>query len=76
MTSHSDTPSCNPYGDPPISVDCWYNCTLDDIAGEDKRHRLRKVRQLVFVFILVWSMRYSFRSIMARIYKFCCKSSC
>ncbi|KAM1434598.1 hypothetical protein ACFX13_043378 [Malus domestica] len=36
------TPSCNPHGDPPISGDCWYNCTLDDIAGKDKRQRLRK----------------------------------
>ena len=38
------SPSCNPHGDPPISGDCWYNCTLDDIAGKDKRQRLRKVR--------------------------------
>ncbi|XP_009365609.2 leishmanolysin [Pyrus x bretschneideri] len=36
------TPSCNPHGDPPVSGDCWYNCTLDDIAGKDKRQRLRK----------------------------------
>ncbi|OMO75031.1 Peptidase M8, leishmanolysin [Corchorus olitorius] len=36
------TPSCNPHGDPPIYGDCWYNCTLDDISGEDKRRRLRK----------------------------------
>ncbi|KAJ0085565.1 hypothetical protein Patl1_09091 [Pistacia atlantica] len=35
-------PSCNPHADPPIYGDCWYNCTLDDISGEDKRHRLRK----------------------------------
>lgn len=41
--SYSGTPSCNPHGDPPIYGDCWYNCTLDDIAGEDKKHRLRKV---------------------------------
>ncbi|XP_019174894.1 PREDICTED: uncharacterized protein LOC109170300 isoform X3 [Ipomoea nil] len=40
--SYSGTPSCNPHGDPPIYGDCWYNCTLDDIAGEDKKHRLRK----------------------------------
>ncbi|KAI7742875.1 hypothetical protein M8C21_027416, partial [Ambrosia artemisiifolia] len=39
--SHLGTPSCNPRNDPPIFGDCWYNCTLDDIAGEDKRHRLR-----------------------------------
>ncbi|VFQ99153.1 unnamed protein product [Cuscuta campestris] len=39
--SYSVTP-CNPQGDPPIYGDCWYNCTLDDIAGEDKKHRLRK----------------------------------
>ncbi|XP_044474515.1 uncharacterized protein LOC123202619 [Mangifera indica] len=35
-------PSCNPHANPPIYGDCWYNCTLDDISGEDKRHRLRK----------------------------------
>lgn len=42
LTSHSDMPSCNPHGDPPVSADCWYNCTLEDIAGEDKKHRLRR----------------------------------
>ncbi|KAL5558099.1 hypothetical protein UlMin_034310 [Ulmus minor] len=42
LSSLPGSPSCNPRGDPPISGDCWYNCTLDDIAGEDKRHRLRK----------------------------------
>lgn len=41
-------PSCNPHTDPPIYGDCWYNCTLDDISGEDKRHRLRKVLILKF----------------------------
>ncbi|CAA7029903.1 unnamed protein product [Microthlaspi erraticum] len=35
-------PACNPNVKPPVSGDCWYNCTLDDISGEDKRHRLRK----------------------------------
>ncbi|EPS62049.1 hypothetical protein M569_12743, partial [Genlisea aurea] len=38
--SYSDKLSCNPQGDPPIYGDCWYNCTLEDIAGEDKKHRL------------------------------------
>ncbi|CAK7347670.1 unnamed protein product [Dovyalis caffra] len=33
---------CNPHGDPPIYGDCWYNCTVDDISGEDKKHRLHK----------------------------------
>uniref|UniRef100_A0A2P2MAR1 Leishmanolysin-like peptidase n=1 Tax=Rhizophora mucronata TaxID=61149 RepID=A0A2P2MAR1_RHIMU len=42
VNSFSGTPSCNPHGDPPIYGDCWYNCTLDDISGEDKRHRLHK----------------------------------
>ncbi|KAF4348238.1 hypothetical protein CsatB_008675 [Cannabis sativa] len=42
VSSLPGSPSCNPHGDPPISGDCWYNCTLDDIAGDDKRHRLRK----------------------------------
>ncbi|KAB5568973.1 hypothetical protein DKX38_002766 [Salix brachista] len=34
--------ACNPYGDPPLYGDCWYNCTVDDISGKDKKHRLRK----------------------------------
>lgn len=37
------TPTCNPHGDPPIFGDCWYNCTMEDISGEDKKERLRKV---------------------------------
>ncbi|XP_057765987.1 uncharacterized protein LOC130986563 [Salvia miltiorrhiza] len=40
--SYSGAPSCNPQADPPIYGDCWYNCTLDDIAEEDKKLRLRK----------------------------------
>ncbi|CAN1273569.1 Leishmanolysin-like peptidase, partial [Linum perenne] len=35
-------PSCNPHADPPIYGDCWYNCTIDDVSGEDKKRRLRK----------------------------------
>ncbi|KAF3556911.1 hypothetical protein F2Q69_00012693, partial [Brassica cretica] len=35
-------PTCNPNVKPPVSGDCWYNCTFDDISGEDKRRRLRK----------------------------------
>ncbi|XP_057516863.1 uncharacterized protein LOC130798035 [Amaranthus tricolor] len=42
VTSSMGTPSCNPHLDPPIFGDCWYNCTLDDISGEDKKHRLHK----------------------------------
>ncbi|KAF6149671.1 hypothetical protein GIB67_017404 [Kingdonia uniflora] len=41
-TSFSGTPACNPRGEPPVFGDCWYNCTLDDISGEDKRRRLHK----------------------------------
>lgn len=40
--SVSGAPSCNPHSDPPLYGDCWYNCTLDDIAGDDKKFRLRK----------------------------------
>ncbi|CAA0831586.1 Unknown protein, partial [Striga hermonthica] len=40
--SFSGGPSCDPRGSPPIYGDCWYNCTLDDVAGEDKKYRLRK----------------------------------
>ncbi|KAK8642462.1 hypothetical protein V6N13_011804 [Hibiscus sabdariffa] len=42
VSSPPGSPSCDPHGRPPIYGDCWYNCTLDDISGEDKRHRLRK----------------------------------
>ncbi|KAF2309966.1 hypothetical protein GH714_005814 [Hevea brasiliensis] len=42
VTSFPGTPSCNPLGNPPTYGDCWYNCTLDDISGEDKRRRLHK----------------------------------
>ncbi|KAL8153971.1 hypothetical protein V2J09_011731 [Rumex salicifolius] len=42
MTANSGSPLCNPQSDPPVYGDCWYNCTLDDISREDKRHRLRK----------------------------------
>ncbi|PKI43753.1 hypothetical protein CRG98_035859 [Punica granatum] len=42
VNSLPDSPSCNAHGDPPVFSDCWYNCTLDDISGEDKQHRLRK----------------------------------
>lgn len=41
------TPVCNPHGDPPVFGDCWYNCTLEDISGADKKQRLRKVSILV-----------------------------
>lgn len=43
MASPPGFPSCNSHGDPPILGDCWYNCTSEDISGEDKKHRLRKV---------------------------------
>ncbi|GAB2222570.1 hypothetical protein Droror1_Dr00016689 [Drosera rotundifolia] len=42
VLSLSGTPSCNSHAEPPVFGDCWYNCTLDDISDEDKRHRLRK----------------------------------
>ncbi|GKA76124.1 EGF-like, conserved site-containing protein [Tanacetum coccineum] len=38
-SSYLGTPTCNPNNDPPVLGDCWYNCTSDDITGEDKRHR-------------------------------------
>ncbi|KAM7279442.1 hypothetical protein ACFE04_006576 [Oxalis oulophora] len=40
--SATPSPTCNPHGDPPVYGDCWYNCTSDDITGEDKRLRLQK----------------------------------
>ncbi|CAL1410988.1 unnamed protein product [Linum trigynum] len=42
VISVAGTPSCNPHADPPIFGDCWYNCTVDDFSGEDKKRRLRK----------------------------------
>lgn len=51
--SYSGAPSCNPQADPPIYGDCWYNCTLDDIAEEDKKLRLRKV---CLTFILLYDV--------------------
>lgn len=39
---------CDPHGDPPLVGDCWYNCTVEDIAGEDKKQRLRKVHFSAF----------------------------
>ncbi|CAJ2643108.1 unnamed protein product [Trifolium pratense] len=41
-TSLPGSPSCNPHSNPPIVGDCWYNCTSEDISGDDKKHRLRK----------------------------------
>ncbi|TYH18550.1 hypothetical protein ES288_A05G280700v1 [Gossypium darwinii] len=42
VSSSPGTRSCNPHGDPPIYGDCWYNCTLNDLSGQDKRYRLHK----------------------------------
>ncbi|RLN19843.1 uncharacterized protein C2845_PM02G04150 [Panicum miliaceum] len=42
VPSAPGTPICDPHGNPPLVGDCWYNCTLEDIAGEDKKQRLRK----------------------------------
>ncbi|GJM96498.1 hypothetical protein PR202_ga13338 [Eleusine coracana subsp. coracana] len=42
VPSAPGSPICDPHGDPPVVGDCWYNCTLEDIAGEDKKQRLRK----------------------------------
>lgn len=36
----SGVPACNPHADPPLYGDCWYNCTAEDISGEDKKKRL------------------------------------
>nr|KAJ0196806.1 hypothetical protein LSAT_V11C700367830 [Lactuca sativa] len=42
ITSNLGTPSCKPQNDPPFYGDYWYNYTLDDIVGEDKRHGLQR----------------------------------
>ncbi|KAK4276611.1 hypothetical protein QN277_014740 [Acacia crassicarpa] len=42
VTAPPGFPTCNSHGDPPILGDCWYNCTAEDISGEDKKRRLRK----------------------------------
>ncbi|XP_020244315.1 uncharacterized protein LOC109822512 [Asparagus officinalis] len=41
-SSVPETPVCDPHGEPPVFGDCWYNCTVEDISGEDKKQRLRK----------------------------------
>lgn len=50
-------PSCNPHGGPLIYGDCWYNCTLDDISGEDKHHRLREVLLCIYKYVF-FSLSY------------------
>jgi leishmanolysin len=35
-------PACNSLSEPPIYGDCWYNCTEEDISGEDKKKRLHE----------------------------------
>lgn len=47
ITSLPGLPSCNPLANPPILGDCWYNCTSEDIPGDDKKHRLRKVNLFI-----------------------------
>ncbi|KAI4375009.1 hypothetical protein MLD38_012931 [Melastoma candidum] len=42
VNSVPGSPLCNVHGEPPVFGDCWYNCTLEDISGEDKQQRLRK----------------------------------
>ena len=37
------SPECNSHLEPPIYGDCWYNCTSEDITGEDKKIRLHEV---------------------------------
>lgn len=70
MTSVHGSPACNPHGDPPVFGDCWYNCTLEDISGDDKKHRLRKVLfsyfSMIFHFIsqnsYVWRNLYNVKT--------------
>ncbi|KAF3320455.1 Leishmanolysin-like peptidase [Carex littledalei] len=42
ISSIPGVPFCNPHAYPAVVGDCWYNCTSDDIAGDDKKQRLRK----------------------------------
>eukprot|EP00249_Psilotum_nudum_P023922 c29028_g1_i1 orf=1787-4684(+) len=35
-------PTCNPQHEHPVYNDCWYNCTAEDVSGEDKKERLHK----------------------------------
>ncbi|XP_078435512.1 metalloendopeptidase / zinc ion binding protein [Wolffia australiana] len=44
-TTYAGSLSCNPRGDPPISGDCWHNCTLEDISSPSKRLRLHKAME-------------------------------
>ncbi|KAK7378689.1 hypothetical protein VNO80_04135 [Phaseolus coccineus] len=57
MTSLPGLPSCNPLAYPPVFGDCWYNCTSEDISGEDKKHCLHKaLGQTADWFRRVWSV--------------------
>lgn len=51
-------PFCNPHAYPAVVGDCWYNCTSDDIAGEDKKQRLRKVQSYLQLLFLKRKMCY------------------
>ena len=51
---HQGTHICDPHdGGPPLGGECWYNCTLEDIAGEEKKRLLPEGANLVpFLFLL------------------------
>ena len=66
MTSLPGLPLCNPHADPPILGDCWYNCTSEDISGEDKKRRLHKVNFLLLL-ILLYSANHLIDNLMRKL---------
>eukprot|EP01018_Ginkgo_biloba_P031852 Gb_35842 [translate_table: standard] len=42
ISSSPGMPVCNSHAEPPVYGDCWYNCTVEDISGEDKKQRLHE----------------------------------
>ncbi|KAG6520516.1 hypothetical protein ZIOFF_017573 [Zingiber officinale] len=56
---------CTPNGDRPVFADCWYNCTLEDISGEDKKQRLKKVWIIAYWFLALGQTAEWFRRALA-----------
>ncbi len=58
-------PACNSHSEPPVYGDCWYNCTEDDISGEDKKTRLHEVSLSSLLFK---KSRSSFHQVSERVF--------
>eukprot|EP00897_Mesotaenium_endlicherianum_P009795 jgi/Mesen1/8844/ME000053S08253 len=40
VKSEPGSPMCSSHDEPPVSGDCWYNCTVEDISEGEKQSRL------------------------------------